>query len=99
MTWAMIITLQKRIEFRLYLPFCMDGSLKNICADYICCLWIITGCMQNEIMQVSIGKEHFQVQKGDWQWYRKQLKQSSCSSSQFSKQQQMPEECGIFHIC
>ena len=84
----MIITLQKRIEFRLYLPFCMDGSLKNICADYICCLWIITGCMQNEIMQVSIGKEHFQVQKGDWQWYRKQLKQSSCSSEKCSKQQQ-----------
>lgn len=78
----------------------MDGSLKNICADYICCLWIITRCMQNEIMQVSIGKwTHFQVQKGDWQWYRKQLKQSSCSSSQFSKQQQMPEDCGVFHIC
>lgn len=40
----------------------------------------------------------FQVQKSDWQWYRKQLKYSSCSSSQFSKQQQMTEQCGIFHI-
>lgn len=55
---------------------------KNMEADSTCRLCVIILCMQNGTMREPIGKQHFPVQRGDWQWYRKQLRYSSCSSSQ-----------------
>lgn len=51
-------------------------------ADSTCRLCVIILCMQNGTMREPLGKQHFPVQRGDWQWYRKQLRYSSCSSSQ-----------------
>lgn len=62
----------------------MGGFLKKktMEADSTCRLCVIILCMQNGTMREPLGKQHFPVQRGDWQWYRKQLRCSSCSSSQ-----------------
>lgn len=86
MTWAMIRIFFKQRERRIYiLIIILHGWIflkKTMEADSTCRLCVIILCMQNGTMQEPLGKQHFPVQRGDWQWYRKQLRCSSCSSSQ-----------------
>lgn len=75
----------------------MDGVLKKIEADSICCSLIITGCMQNETRQEPIGKIALPRPKTDWQWYRKAAQIQFMQFFTVSKQQQPQNSVGFSH--
>lgn len=83
--------------FLSYSSFGMDGFLKNIDADSIGCLFVITLCMQNETPREPMGKQHFPVQGGDQQWWRKAAETEFMQFFTVSKQQHPQDGVGFSH--